>query len=160
MHLQNIPAMMDLPKDTVIYNEEQTEKILRNKPDVSGNAYAEGTGVRSWVGSDGHTYRDLMPGDRAYELQKAFEPLLEKWKSGHLEFLSNAFFEGQKQMERWTKEVTNNQAINNIVNNRNVQQPVVNNINVTLPNVTNSTNAETLLKDLQSLGTKKFQVDW
>ena len=101
-----------------------------------------------------------MPGDRAYELQKAFEPLLEKWKSGHLEFLSNAFFEGQKQMERWTKEVTNNQAINNIVNNRNVQQPVVNNINVTLPNVTNSTNAETLLKDLQSLGTKKFQVDW
>lgn len=156
------PTAMDLPKGTVVYNEEQTKKILNNKPDTSGIAYAKGTGDEGWwIGSDGHRYRDPQPGERAYELQKAFKPVLEQWKSGQLEIFSNAFFEHQKQMEKWTKEVTNNTAINNITNNRNVQQPVVHNhINVTLPNVTNSTSAESLLKDLQSLATKKMQVNW
>ena len=39
--------------------------------------------------------------------------------------MSNAVFDGQKQMEKWTKEITNNTTINNIINNnKNIQQPV------------------------------------
>lgn len=37
------PTLMDLPKDTVIYNEEETNKIIDNKVNVSGKAYADGT---------------------------------------------------------------------------------------------------------------------
>lgn len=48
----------------------------------------------------------------------------------------------------------------NIANNRNVQQSIVNNINAALPSVTNSTSAGALMRDLKSLVTKKFQVDW
>lgn len=146
------PTLMDLPKDTVIYNEEQTKKIIDNKVDVSGNAHDDGTSDGNWwIGSDGHKYRDIQPGDRAWELQKAFEPLLNRWLSGEEKILSNAVFDGQKQMEKWVKEITNNTAISNITNNRNVQQPVVQNITLNCPNVTNNSGVEYLQKELGHL---------
>ena len=37
------PTMSDLPKDTVIFNEEQTRRIMKNKGTVLGNAHANGT---------------------------------------------------------------------------------------------------------------------
>lgn len=156
------PTLMDLPKDTVIYNEEQTKKIMDNKVDASGKAYADGTNDEDWwIGADGHRYRHLHEGDEGWDLMKAGEALIAKFKASGEEFMSNAYFEHQKQMEQLTKVVTNNTAINNITNNRNVQQPVVNNtFNITMPNVTNSTAAESLMNDLQSISTKKFQFDW
>ena len=135
------PTMMDLPKDTVIYNEEQTKKIMDNKASVSGNAHADGTNDGWWIGSDGHRYRNIQPGDRSYELQKAFEPLLNKWLSGEQEILSNAVFDGQKQMERWTKEITNNTAINNVTAN-NKPSVSIGDIYVTCPGVTEQQVAE------------------
>jgi len=38
---------MDLKKDDVVYNNEDTKKILSGKGNVNGNAYAEGTASRS-----------------------------------------------------------------------------------------------------------------
>lgn len=60
---------------------------------------------------------------------------------GGEKIVSNAVFDGQKQMEQMVREITNNTAINNITNNRNVQ-PVVNHINVTCPGVTEQQVAE------------------
>lgn len=37
------PVMSDLPKDTVIFNEEQTRRIMNGKGTILGNAYANGT---------------------------------------------------------------------------------------------------------------------
>lgn len=37
------PVMSDLPKGTVIFNEEQTKRIMDNKGEELGNAYDEGT---------------------------------------------------------------------------------------------------------------------
>ena len=78
------PTMMDLPKGTVIYNEGQTKQIMDNKVNTSGKSHANGTNDW-WIGSDGHRYRDIQPGERAYELQKVFEPLLNRWLSGEQE---------------------------------------------------------------------------
>ena len=159
----NGAEMFPIKRGDIIFNHEQSVELLKHGHiSGRGKAYADGTvGGGKFLGTDGHIYRPLQEGDRAYELQKAFEPLLNKWLSGEQEILSNAVFEGQKQMEKWTKEITNNTAINNVTNNnRSVQQPIVNHISVTLPNVTNSTSAESLLRDLESLNTKKYQVDW
>lgn len=41
------PTIMDLKKDDVVYNNEDTKKILSGKGNVNGNAYAEGTASRS-----------------------------------------------------------------------------------------------------------------
>ena len=56
---------------------------------------------------------------------EAGEKFIQMWKDSGEEFISNAVFEGQKQLEKWTNEITNNSAISSVVNNnRNVQQPV------------------------------------
>lgn len=154
------PTMMNLPKDTVIYNEEQTKKILNNRVDVNGTAHADGTAADEWITlPNGERVREPRPGDRAYELQKAFEPLLKNIDE-NLDILTvNASARYDKDMTELEKHVTNN--VSNITNNRNIQQPVVNQqFNITMPNVTDSTTATSLMNDLQSIATKKFQMDW
>ena len=57
------PTMMSLPKDTVIFNEGQTRKILDNKIDASGNAHpgGQGTDVESVPGiPEGYEKISLM----------------------------------------------------------------------------------------------------
>ena len=59
--ITDTPTLMDLPKDTVIYNEEETKKIMDNKVDVSGNAHADGTDDSIWTTlADGTRVRDLQ----------------------------------------------------------------------------------------------------
>lgn len=43
VELTNSPTVGFLPKDTVIFNERQTRKLLNNKGSVKGRAYANGT---------------------------------------------------------------------------------------------------------------------
>lgn len=40
------------------------------------------------------------------------------------------------------------------------QQPINQTFNITMPNVTDSTSANVLMKDLQSISTKKLQYNW
>ena len=70
----------------------------------------------------------------------------------------NLIAHNMQKMTSMDKHIDNvSSAVNN---NRNIQQPVNNTFNITMPNVTNATSAERLMNDLQSLGRKKFQVDW
>ena len=154
------PTMVDLPKDTVIYNEEQTKKIMDNKIDVSGNAHADGTDDTIWTTlADGTKVRPLQPGDDGYWMIEAGEKFIQMWKDSGEEFISNAVFEGQKQLEKWTNEITNNSAISNVVNN-NRNQPVTVNQNVTLncPNLTNNSGVEYVQKELGHLSQMAYQA--
>ena len=159
----NGAEMFDIKKGDIVFNHEQTEALLKNGHiSGRGKAYADGTvGGGKFLTKDGHILRPLQEDDHGYDLIQAGQAFIDKWKASGEEFISNAYFEGQKQMEKWTKVLTNNTAINNVTNNRNVQQPVVNQqFNITMPNVTDSTSAATLMNDLQSIATKKYQVDW
>ena len=154
------PTMVDLPKDTVIYNEEQTKKIMDNKIDVSGNAHADGTDDTIWTTlADGTKVRPLQPGDDGYWMIEAGEKFIQMWKDSGEEFISNAVFEGQKQLEKWTNEITNNSAISSVVNN-NRNQPVTVNQNVTLncPNLTNNSGVEYVQKELGHLSQMAYQA--
>lgn len=161
----NGPEWIKTEKGDLIFNHLQTRELLDKGNIVrTGTAYANGNIEYSdgtVIMKDGSVLRPPIPGERSYDLMKAFEPLVKKIQNGQEKLFNNAMYEGQRQFEQWTKEITNNSVINNVTNNnRNVQQPVVNHISVTLPNVTNSTSAESLLRDLESLNTKKYQVDW
>lgn len=68
--------------------------------------------------------------------------------------------EKETGMGRLLESVNNISNINSVTNNRNIQQPVNNTFNITMPNVTDSTSAASLMNDLQSLATKKYQVNW
>ena len=150
------PTMMNLPKDTVIYNEEQTKKILSNKIDVNGTAHADGTDDDEWfILPNGERVREIRTGDRAYELQKAFEPLLKRI-DGNLDILTtNANARYDKDMTELEKHVTNN--VNNVTNNRNVQPVVHQNVTINCPNVTNESGAENIRRELSTLSLKAMQ---
>ncbi len=135
----NGAEFINTKKGDLIFNHLQTKELLSKGNIVKkGRAYANGNVQYS----DGSVLRPLQEGDRGWDLMKAFEPLAAKIQKGE-EVFSNAMFEHQKQMEKWTKEITNNTAINNISNNRNVQ-PVVNHISITCPGVTEQQVAERL----------------
>ncbi len=113
---------------------------------------------------NGTVLTPLQPGGRGYDLLLKTKPLTDKIMRGEMDIFSNAVFEGQRQMAQWVKTINYsniiNHVANNVTNNRNMQPVVHQEIHVTLPNVNNYTAAETLLRDLQSLSTKKYQVDW
>lgn len=74
--LTDSPTAGFLPKDTVIFNEDQTKKILKNKGTVVGNAYASGTVSES--NSLPNNFRPIQAEDRMYELIKKFESYQDK----------------------------------------------------------------------------------
>lgn len=158
--LTTSPVMSDLPKGTVIYNEKETKKIMDNKSNPVGNAHADGTDDSIWTTlADGTRVRPLQPGDDGYWMIEAGEKFIQMWKDSGEEFISNAVFEGQKQLEKWTNEITNNSAISNVVNN-NRNQPVTVNQNVTLncPNLTNNSGVEYVQKELGHLSQMAYQA--
>lgn len=133
--ITDTPTMMDLPKDTVIYNEEETKKIMDNKVDVSGNAHADGTDDSIWTTlADGTKVRPLQPGDKMYDLQQKFEAYFKSIDGNLEKLVPNSYYEQNRELSKLADQIS---YANNVVNNRNVQ-PVINvgDVNVTCPGVT------------------------
>ena len=83
---------------------------------------------------DGSLLRPIGPGERAYELHKAFEPLLEK-ADDSFEYLSgNAMITHTRLIEKMVRDIT---AANMITNNKNIQPNIrIGDIRITCPGVT------------------------
>ena len=154
--------MFNIKKGDIVFNHEQTEALLKNGHiSGRGKAYADGTvGGGRILTADGRILRPLQESDKGFELLQKFQPLVDRIIKGEEGLITNAVFDSQKQFEQMLKSVMNTTAINNISNNRNSQPVVHQQFNITMPNVTNSTSAEILMNDLQSLSTKKFQMEW
>ena len=151
------PTMMNLPKDTVIYNEEQTKKILSNKIDVNGTAHANGTADdEDWfTAADGTRLRPHRPGDRSYDLCQKIDAYLESIDN-NLDILTvNASARYEKDMTDLERHVTNN--VNNVTNNRNVQPVINQNVTINCPNVTNDSGVENIQKQLGNLSLRAYQ---
>ena len=151
------PTMMNLPKDTVIYNEEQTKKILSNKIDVNGTAHANGTADdEGWfTAADGTRLRPHRPGDRSYDLCQKIDAYLDSIDN-NLDILTvNASARYEKDMTELERHVTNN--VNNVTNNRNVQPVVNQNVTINCPNVTNDSGVENIQKQLGNLSLRAMQ---
>lgn len=132
----NGAEMFKIQKGDIVFNHEQTESLLKNGH-ISGHgkAYADGTvGGGKVITADGTILYPLQPGDHAWEVQKAFEPFINKIISGEMELVNTAMFEHQKQMEEMAKQIN---YVSSITNNRNVQPSInIGDINVTCPGVT------------------------
>lgn len=159
--ITNEPTVGNLPKGTAVYNEEQTKKILNNKGTSFGNAYANGTvnkpSILDRLRAQGYEvqkyewndmYGNLISPQQMNEAAKA-------WMSGTYECLTpmNDFKEKIKETVKVIESA-------NVVNNTMNQQPISQVFNITMPNVTDSTSANALMRDLQSISTKKLQYNW
>ena len=139
--LTTSPVMSDLPKGTVIYNEEQTKKIMDNESNPVGNAHADGTDDSIWTTlADGTKVRPLQPGDKMYDLCQKFDAYFKSMDGNLEKLVPNSLYEHQRQMNELANHITN---ISNISNNN---KPSVNigDINVTCPGVTSQQVAEQL----------------
>lgn len=145
------PTLMDLPKDTVIYNEEETKKIMDNKVDVSGNAHANGTDDGIWTTlADGTKVRELQPGDKMYDMMQKFDAYFNSMDGNIEKLVPNSVYDHQKQMEDMAKQINYVSSVVN--NNRNVQQPVINGgINITCPGVTSKEVAQQVGVELNNM---------
>lgn len=101
------PTMSSLPKGTVIFNEEQTNRIMNNKGKLIGNAFADGTGDGTIVTKDGQVLRSLQPGDRMYELIQKMGKMLD---TGTNMFIppTNAMTQAAESMDKVTNLIKNN----------------------------------------------------
>lgn len=154
--ITDTPTMMDLPKDTVIFNEKQTKKIMDNKADFSGNAHADGTDDSIWTTlADGTKVRPLQPGDKMYDLQQKFEAYFKSIDGNVEKLVPNSFYEQNRELSKLADQIS---YANNIVNNKN--QPVTVNQNVTLdcPNLTNNSGVEYVQKELGHLSQMALQA--
>lgn len=132
------PTISDLPKDSVIFNEEQTKQIINNSG-KKGHSFASGT-FGNYI-----PLKDFDP--ERYSSYQRFSAKVQDLDSTAA-LLDNV----NKQM---LNSVKNIEQVNNHVDSS--TQTVTQNINVTLPNVNDSTAATKLLQDLQTLSTKKYQ---
>ena len=134
------PTMIDLPKDTVIYNEKQAKKIMDSKPQAIGNAYAGGT-----VRKDIQVLQSNPYGLSEFDL-KLTNALreIDGWDNRDKTIGEdvNSIARNMEQMEKRTREINNSTAINSVTTNK----PTVSigNIHVTCPGVTEQQVAEKL----------------
>ena len=134
--ITNSPTAMDMPKGTVVYNEEQTEKILKNKVTATGNAYANGTDPDGWFTlPDGTRARRVPYDDPAYDVTRKFEAYMKK-TGENIDFIARSgLIRYDEEMGKLVKSVTN---VNNVTNNNQNMQPSVrvDKIEITCPGVT------------------------
>lgn len=138
------PTMSDLPKGTVIFNEEQTKRIMNNKGKSVGNAYDDGTIVTK----DGVVLRPLPADHPTMIMLKKFEKYIAE--GGNM-FVppTNAMSKAAEAMDRMTT---------NIVKNNNMSQQTVLNIDkISLPNITNDSSATRLIEELRKLPRDTYQ---
>lgn len=116
------PTMSDLPRNTVIYNEEQTKRIMNNKLETVSTAYEGGTvkkvGLPSYL-------RPIQEGDPWFDLVQKVEANRDK--------LVGTLVPPVTAIEKNLEMMARN--INNVNNNMSRQNITIGDISVTCPGV-------------------------
>ena len=135
------PTMSDLPKDTVIFNDEQTKRIMNGKSTISGKSYSNGNVVNKFSG----LFRELQPGDQGYELNQ----LAKQLKNKMIDFgeVMPRIADIDKNVDSITKNI-------NSINNNSMRQiyNTIENVNVTCPGIT----SDDVAKQIGSALRKEF----
>ena len=125
------PTAMKMPKGTVVYNEEQTDMILKNKGTVTSNAYVNGTSSRN-ISEGGTVLRRVPYDDPAYDIDRKFEAYMGKTGSNVDIITRSGLIRYDNDMGEVVKNVTN---VSNVTNNNRNMQPVINIGDITVQGV-------------------------
>ena len=150
-------------KGDIIFDHMQTRQLLdkgnitgRGKAYVDGTAFVNGN-VQKTDGTvitpDGKVLTPIQPGDREWDMLQKFNAYFDSIDRNVEKLVPNSLYEYDRQINEVVNQINNS----SIINNRNVRPVINQEIHVTLPNVTNSTSADALLRDLQSISYKKYQ---
>ena len=107
------PVISDLPKGTIIFNEEQTRRIMSNKGEML-ETYADGTVRRmdgSMVKPDGEVIYPITPDDRLYWMQKKFEGYFRENKGAFIK-PANAMLKTAESVDKAVEMVNHSNTMN------------------------------------------------
>ena len=94
---------VDIQKGDIVFNHKQTEQLLKNGYITGrGRAYADGT-IGDPIASG--KYQPIQPYGHTAQLQKAFEPLVQKLLAGEEKMINNAFAHEPGRMEQTIREM-------------------------------------------------------
>ena len=121
------PTIDDLPKDTVIFNEDQTKKILNNKGQT-GNSFATGSNddILRLIEEKGFTEHHLIDMDGNIVSQETLNEMSRKFASGVYDAVS-PLREFSDKMEKTAKIIESASVVNNVT-----QQPINQTFNITM----------------------------
>ena len=153
---------INVQKGDLIFNHKQTKQLLRDGQISSrGKAYANGTvgnskdDILKLLKAGGElTEHHIIDMDGNIVSQETLDEMGRKFVSGVYDAVS-PLREFSDKMEKTAKIIENASVVNNVT-----QQPINQTFNITMPNVTDSTSANVLMRDLQSISTKKLQYNW
>ena len=97
------PVLGSLPKGTVIFNEEQTKRIMNNKGEELGNTHVEDTVVTK----DGRVLLPITPDNELYRIQQKFEAYFKENKGAFIDPAA-AMFKATESMDRVIETISHN----------------------------------------------------
>lgn len=97
------PVLGSLPKGTVIFNEEQTKRIMNNKGEELGNTHVEDTVVTK----DGRVLLPITPDNELYRIQQKFEAYFKESKGAFIDPAA-AMFKATESMDRVIETISHN----------------------------------------------------
>lgn len=100
------PVLGSLPKGTVIFNEEQTKRIMNNKGEELGNTHVEDTVVTK----DGRVLLPITPDNELYRIQQKFEAYFKENKGAFIDPAA-AMFRATESMDRVIETISNNKTM-------------------------------------------------
>ena len=165
----NGPEFIDTERGDIIFNHQQTRELLnKGKLVKRGKAYANGAVEYSdgtVITPDGRVLPPYNPENDNSQSGKLFRAWNKYYgnMNENMENLRKAMSqqiiaEQSQKMNEIVNRITNAASVVNY--NRNIQPVINQEFHVSLPNVTNAASAQALLKDLQSIGQKKMQINW
>ena len=134
------PTMSDLPRNTVIFNEEQTKRIMNNEGTVIGNAHADGNAVLQKAELPSYL-RPIQEGDKGYELIKAARVYQDMLKTNIMLPVSSI----DKNVDMMARNIS---AVNN---HTNVSSSPVVNMTVNCPGITSKEVANQVGTEIQKV---------
>lgn len=146
---KNGAEMFNIKKGDIIFNHQQTKDLLDKGCAMGhGVAYAEGNAGRVTMTAG---IRPFRPGDPTYDMMQQFKTCYSN-NVDALNLNTNAL---NQRHEDFMRQVQN---ISNSVVNR--QQAVTQTINVSLPNITDSSTAQDIMRDLSQISQRAIQKQW
>ncbi len=130
--ITNGPTIMDLPKGTVIFNENQTAQLMRNKLHVGSASYTDRTtGSIQPSASEEIKIIPFQPSDKMYDYVQKWNAYFGNTGKQATALMPNSMYERSQQLYNVANQITNSR-----LTNKNQPNVHVGDIHITCPGVT------------------------
>lgn len=128
----NKPTIMDLPKGTIVFNEDQTKQLMRDKIHVGDTAHTNSTTSNIQPAASGEIkIMPLHPSDQIYDYMQKWNAYFGSTDNQTAALMPGSMFERGQQLYNAVNQITTNN-----ISGKNQPNIHVGDIHITCPGVT------------------------